>query len=287
MEKDAVTGTATTGHEWDGLKELNTPLPRWWLYTFYVTIVFAVVWVALYPALPIWGATGITGWTARGALPAEMERARAANAPIMARINAATLPEIMADPAMRAHAMAGGRAAFAANCTGCHGAGGQGAPGGFPNLADDDWIWGGSLAAIHETIAAGIRNDENPDARNSLMPRFVADGLLTPAEAGDVTEFVLSLTRRATNTAAAERGATLFETNCASCHGDRGEGNRDVGAPRLNDAIWLYGGDRAAIMRSVALGRGGVMPPWSGRLDPAVIKMLAVYIHALGGGEAE
>jgi cytochrome c oxidase cbb3-type subunit 3 len=285
IEKDAVTGTDTTGHEWDGIKELNTPLPRWWLLVFYATIAFSAVWVILYPALPIRGATGLTGWVAREAINADVAAQQAQLAPMMARLRTATPEQIAADPELRAFALAGGRAAFANACAGCHGAGGQGAPGGFPSLADDDWIWGGGLEAIHATIAHGIRNTEDDAARQSMMPRFLADGMLTAAQVNDVAEHVLSLTGRATDPAAAARGAPLYADNCASCHGERGEGNREVGAPRLNDQVWLYGGDKAAVVRSIALSRGGVMPAWHGRLDPAVVNMLTVYVHALGGGE--
>lgn len=285
VEKDALTGRETTGHEWDGLKELNTPLPKWWLYVFYATIAFSVLWMVLYPSLPFPGATGLTGWVAREAVVPVVEAERAKQAPMLARLREATPEQIAADPELRAFALAGGRVAFANNCAGCHGAGGQGAPGGFPSLADDDWIWGGSLGAIQHTIRHGVRSGESEEARTTQMPRFLADGLLTAAQVGDVAEYVLSLTGRATDEAAARRGEALFAENCASCHGEKGEGNRDLGAPRLNDQVWLYGGDKASIVRSIAFSRGGVMPAWGGRLDPAVVNMLTVYVHALGGGE--
>jgi cytochrome c oxidase cbb3-type subunit 3 len=285
IEKDSVSGQMTTGHEWDGLKELNTPLPKWWLYTFYATILFSLVWVVLYPALPITGATGLLGWTARGALPAQQAAERARIEPMMARLRAATPEQIAADPELRAFALAGGRVAFANNCAGCHGAGGQGATGGFPSLADDDWIYGGSFDAIQHTIQHGVRANESDDQRGIAMPAFQATGMLNAAQVSDTAEFVLSLTGRSTDAAAVTRGEALYAENCASCHGDRGEGNRDLGAPRLNDRIWLYGGDKAAVMHSIAYSRAGVMPSWQGRLDPATVNMLTVYVHALGGGE--
>jgi cytochrome c oxidase cbb3-type subunit 3 len=285
IEKDHVTGTETTGHEWDGIKELNTPLPRWWLLVFYATIAFSVLWMILYPSLPIPGATGLTGWIAREAITEEMQAHQARLEPMLARLRAATPEEIAADPELRAFALAGGRAAFANTCAGCHGAGGQGAPGGFPSLADDDWIWGGSLEAIRTTILHGVRNTEDERARQSQMPRFLADGLLSAAQVNDVAEYVLSLSGRAGDQAAAARGAAIYTENCASCHGERGEGNRELGAPRLSDQVWLYGGNKASVVRSIAFSRGGVMPAWQGRLDPAVINMLTVYVHALGGGE--
>jgi len=285
VEKDSVTGRDTTGHEWDGLKELNTPLPKWWLYTFYACIAFAVVWAIIYPSLPITGARGLSGWTARGAIGPELEAERAAREPMLAKLRGTTPAQIAADPQLRAFALAGGRIAFANNCAGCHGAGGQGALGGFPSLADDDWLWGGNFDAIHHTIAHGVRNGESDEARGIAMPRFLADGLLTAAQVNDVAEYVLAYTGRATDTAAAQRGEAIFAENCVSCHGAKGEGNRDMGSPRLSDHIWLYGGDKASLVRSIGWSRAGVMPAWGKRLDPAMVNMLTVYVHALGGGE--
>jgi cytochrome c oxidase cbb3-type subunit 3 len=285
IEKDAVTGTDTTGHEWDGLKELNTPLPKWWLYTTYATIAFSAVWVVLYPAFPIQGWTGTTGWIAREAVVHDVAEANQRMAPMMNRIREATPQQIAAEPDLRAFAMAGGRIAFANNCAACHGAGGQGAPGGFPSLADDEWIWGGSYDAIAHSIRHGIRAGESDEERTGVMPRFIADGVLTAPQVADTAEYVLSLGNRSTDQAAAERGKALFADNCASCHGETGQGNRDVGAPNLADQVWLYGSDKAAIARFIANPRLGVMPSWGGRLDGATINMLTVYVHALGGGE--
>jgi len=285
IEHDAVTGRQTTGHEWDGIKELNTPLPKWWLWTFYATIVFAVVWCILYPALPFTGATGLLGYTGRGEGEQALAAHRAATEPMLERLRQTEIEQVLADPELRAYAVAGGRAAFANTCAGCHGAGGQGAQGGFPSLADDDWIWGGKPADIEQTIRHGIRAAEDPETRTSQMPRFLADGMLTAAQVNDVAEHVLSLTGRATDAEAASRGAAIYAENCAACHGDQGQGSHEVGAPRLNDQVWLYGGDKASIVRSISYARGGVMPAWGQRLDPAVIRMLTVYIHSLGGTE--
>ncbi len=283
-ERDPVSGTPTTGHEWDGIKELNTPMPKWWLWTFYATIAFAVVWVVLYPALP-WTGTGLTGSIARNDNARELAAHRAAAEPMLERLRQASTEQVLADPELSAYAVAGGRAVFASTCAGCHGAGGQGAPGGFPSLADDDWLWGGRLADIEQTIRHGIRSADDADTRMSQMPRFLADGMLTAAQVNDIAEHVLSFAGRATDAAAAERGTALFADNCAACHGDRGQGNRELGAPRLDDSVWLYGGDKPAIVRSISFARGGVMPAWGQRLDPAVIRMLAVYLHSLGGTE--
>ena len=283
IEKDSVTGQETTGHVWDDIRELNNPLPTWWLWTFYATIVFGIVWMVIYPSLPFW--RGTSGWIAREAVVADVAAAQARNAPMMARLREATPAQIAADPEMRAFAVAGGRVAFANNCAACHGAGGQGALGGYPALVDDDWLWGGSMDAIQATIRHGIRNTEDEQARTSLMPRFGVDGMLNNAQIGDVADYVLSLSGRSNDAAAAGRGQTIFAENCVACHGDRGEGNRELGAPRLSDQVWLQGGTRQDIMAMVRNPRLGVMPAWQGRLDPAVINMLTVYVHALGGGE--
>lgn len=285
IEKDALTGTDTTGHEWDGLKELNTPLPKWWLYVFYACIAFAGVYVLFYPALPIQGATGITGFIAREAIVTDLRDQQAAREPMMARIRTASPAEIVANPELRSFAMAGGRIAFANNCAACHGAGGQGAVGGFPSLADVDWIWGGSHDAIRHTIIHGVRAGESDDERISVMPRYLADGVLTLPQINDVAEYVLSLANRSTDASARGRGEPLYAENCAACHGENGAGNRDVGAPRLSDQVWLFGADKAAIARYIANPQMNVMPSWGNRLDAAVVNMLTVYVHALGGGE--
>ena len=283
IEKDTISGRETTGHEWDDIKELNTPLPKWWLWTFYATIAWGIVFVIIYPSLPGW--RGTSGWVAREAIVSEMADVRARQEPMLARLREATPAAIAADPELRAFATAGGRVAFANNCAGCHGAGGQGALGGFPALVDDDWLWGGSLEAIQHTIRHGIRAGESDEERVSQMPRFGADGLLTAAQINDVAEHVLGFTGRATDAAAAARGAATFAEQCASCHGERGEGNRDFGGPRLSDQVWLYGSGKAEIVAMIRNPRAGVMPAWQGRLDPATVNMLTVFVHSLGGGE--
>ena len=285
IEKDAVTGTETTGHEWDGIKELNTPLPKWWLYILYATIAWSVVWAILYPSFPglsgHW--RGTTGWTQRTAIVEQMQAVEAERAPMVERIRATGLDAIRRDPDLLHYAMAGGRIAFAENCAACHGAGGEGRPGGFPSLADDSWIWGGTLEDIHTTILHGIRNTQDPDARMSLMPTYAQ--ILSRQEIDDVAEHVLSLTGRSTDVQSAARGAATYAEQCVACHGERGEGVREQGGPALNDAIWLYGGSKREIAAQIANPRMGVMPPWQERLDEATIRMLTVYVHTLGGGE--
>lgn len=284
-EKDALTGRETTGHEWDGVRELNTPLPKWWLYTFIATIVFAVGYSVLYPAVPwVTGHTkGMLGYTNRGAVASEIAAASARQAPILDRIRNTELTAIPKNPELFAYAVAGGKAAFADNCVPCHRAGGAGSPG-YPMLAGDCWLWGGTLEAIHQTISHGVRNDD-PDSRQSAMPRFGLDGMLTAAQIGDVADYVRSLSGNQGPADAIERGAKVFADNCVVCHGEKGTGNPDVGAPDLTAKISLYGNDRATVVDVITRARNSSMPSWSRRLDPVTIKMLAIYVHSLGGGK--
>jgi cytochrome c oxidase cbb3-type subunit III len=284
-EVDQVTGVETTGHVWDGdLKELNKPLPKWWLYTFYVCVVWAVGYWLVYPAWPTLNdyTKGYFGYSQRSELAKQVAAAKAGQAQYFEKIAATPLADIDKDPELMQFVMAGGAAVFGDNCGPCHGKGGQGGPG-YPNLNDDDWLWGGTADAIHATIMHGIRSSD-PDTRDMAMPRFGLDGILTPAQITDTAQYVLSLSGKATDEAAAQRGAPLFADNCSPCHGEQGKGNTDVGAPNLADGIWLYGDKLADIQTSIETGRGGVMPYWTGRLDPMTIKMLTVYVHSLGGG---
>ncbi len=279
-------GVGTTGHEWDGIRELNNPLPRWWLYTLYATIIWAIGYCVVYPALPGLNehSAGLFGWSSRGAVAAEMTSVAAERAPILARIEATPLDQLGRDPELMRFAVEGGRSAYKVYCSQCHGSGAAGAKG-YPNLNDDDWLWGGDLAAIHATVRHGIRAPDDEATRTSMMPAFGRDAMLTAAQIGDVVEHVRRISRQEHDAGAAGRGATLFAEQCASCHGATGIGNRDMGAPNLTDAIWLYGGDREALTRTVHGPRGGVMPAWEKRLDPATIKQIAAYVHSLGGGE--
>lgn len=280
-ERDTTTGRETTGHEWDGIREFNAPLPTWWLYTFYATIAFAVVWCVLYPAFP--GLTGALGYSTRGNVAATINQAAAEQKPYVDRILKASLDEIRADKQLLTFARTGGRIAFNNNCAPCHQVGAAGTRG-YPSLADDDWLWGGTAADIEQTIRYGIRS-EHDKTRNSMMPRFGIDGVLSSAQIGDVVEYVLSLSRSPHDPDKAARGAAVYAENCIACHMQGGTGNKELGAPALNDAIWLYGGDRASIRQSVFAARAGMMPGWEGRLDEATIKMLTLYVHSLGGGK--
>ncbi len=292
-EIDSVTGVDTTGHEWDGIKELNNPLPSWWLWTFYACIAWALVFSILYPAWPmVTSATkGVLGYTTRGELAKTMEDARAAQAQFVDKIEAMEVSEIANDRGLLAFAVAGGAAAFKTNCSQCHGSGAAGAKG-YPNLLDDDWIWGGSTEEIHTTIAHGIRQTDaegyyTDDTRQNDMPAFGRDELLEKEQIAAVIAHVQKISGQSPDAGAdvLAEGALLFEENCASCHGDDGAGMRDLGAPNLTDALWLYGGDVASLKQTMETGRGGMMPAWGERLPDATVKQLALYVHSLGGGE--
>jgi cytochrome c oxidase cbb3-type subunit III len=284
--KPAEVGT--TGHEWDGIRELNNPLPRWWLWTLYATVIWGLAYTVAYPAWPmLTGATqGLIGWSARGEVAADIARFDAANAAIKDRLVAADLTRIAADQDLAAFAQNAGAAVFRTNCATCHGAGAAGVVGkGYPNLLDDDWLWGGDIDAILTTITHGIRNAEDPEARYSQMPAFGADGILDRSQIDAVVEHVLAISGAGHDAALAAAGATVFAENCASCHGDAGAGDRTLGAPNLTDAIWLYGGSRDDLTETVVNARFGVMPPWAGRLSEAELRAVAVYVHSRGGGE--
>ncbi len=284
-EIDGVTGAETTGHEWDGIKELNKPLPKWWLYVLYATIIWSVGYWIAYPAWPhLSGYTqGVLGFSQRDKVRQDIEAARTAQAESNAAIETASLEEIVGSAELLQFALAGGRAAFGDNCAPCHGRGAQGYKG-YPNLNDDDWLWGGTLDAIHKTIQHGIRNGGD-EARISDMPRFGLDGLLTKDQISDAADYVLSLSGAEHDNDAAGRGQAIFAENCAACHGEDGKGNQDLGSPNLTNAIWLYGSEKADIVKSIETGRGGVMPAWGPRLDENTIKKLTVYVHSLGGGQ--
>ncbi|MCJ2180458.1 cytochrome-c oxidase, cbb3-type subunit III [Novosphingobium album (ex Hu et al. 2023)] len=283
---DEATNTETVGHEWDGIEELNTPLPRWWLWSFYASIVFAIGYVIAYPALPgIHSATpGMLGWTSRGQLDKELKSAADERAKTVAALKDMPIEQLPQHPDLMRAAVAGGAAAFKVNCVQCHGAGAAGSNG-FPNLNDDDWLWGGDLKTIQQTLIHGIRQPGDDETRMSQMPAFGRDGLLTPAQIQDTTSFVLSLSGKEKPSAASQRGKAVFEANCAVCHGPEGKGDRQFGAPNLSDAIWLFAGNRDAVSTQIGNPRHGVMPAWGTRLDPVTIKMLAAYVHSLGGGE--
>jgi len=283
-EIDKLTGTATTGHEWDGLKELNTPLPRWWLWLFYITIAWAIGYWVFYPAWPLLtnSTQGVFAWHSRTAVVADLDALKAQRGALMDQLSKASLAEIAGNPQLLDFARAQGRVTFADNCAPCHGAGGGGAKG-YPNLNDDDWLWGGKLTEIEQTIRYGARSGHDK-AHQGNMPSFAS--ILKPAEISAVADYVRSLTGLPTEAGVdLKLGQKVFADNCAVCHGPEAKGNREVGAPNLTDKIWLYGSDKATIMQGVINGRGGVMPTWEGRLSDPIIKALTVYVWTFGGGE--
>ena len=283
---DHVSGKTTTGHAWDGIKELNTPLPRWWLLTFYATIIWAIGYWIAYPAWPLVSSytTGVLGWSSRGSVAVELANLEKIRGEKMAALGSASLADIEKDPALLALARARGKTVFGDNCAPCHGSGAAGAKG-YPNLNDDDWLWGGTLDQIMQTIQYGVRSG-HPKTHESAMLAFGKEGVLKPEQIVTVANYVRSLSGLPTAPGYdAAAGAKIFADNCAACHGDKGQGNQELGAPNLTDKIWLYGSDEATIIETITNGRSGVMPAWVDRLDPSTIKVLAVYVHSLGGGK--
>lgn len=294
---DAHSGVATTGHEWDGIKELDNPLPRWWLIIFYATIAFAVVYWVMMPAWPtLNGYThGMRNYSDRAVVAHELDALKSKRAPEFARLMQVSAEQAEQDPALMNFARAAGKAAFGDNCATCHGAGAQGAKG-YPNLNDNIWLWGGTLDDIEHTIRVGIRSN-HPDARFSQMPAFGKDALLDTAQVADAAEYVVKLAGGPAKDAASARGATIFGEQCAACHGADGKGDRTQGAPNLTTGLFLKADPaavaakdwtslRASIVAQINSGSGGVMPTWEQRLDPATVRALAIYVHSLGGGEA-
>ena len=284
----------TTGHSWDGIQEFNNPLPRWWLWTLYACIVWAVIYTILYPAWPlINGATpGVLGFSTRANVAEDIQRFEDMNADIRTRITEVELAAITPDenPDLYNYAIQGGAATFATFCSQCHGSGAAGVQAsGYPNLLDDDWLWGGTIDDIHYTVSHGIRNEDDLDARYSQMTAF--EGLLSDEEIASVVQYVRNMSGQTADAALAAAGETVYLDNCAACHLDDGTGDRFMGAPNLTDAIWLYGGSEDAIEYTVRNARFGIMPPWSaeassaGRLSEAEVRSVAVYVHSLGGGE--
>ena len=285
-DRDEHSGVELTDHEWDGIRELDNPLPRWWLWVWYATIAFSVVYWVLMPAWPgISGYTrGLLGQSDRAEVARELQELRLARAEGEAVLQAATLEQIEADPELLSRALAMGQSVFGDNCATCHGAGGGGAPG-YPNLRDDVWLWGGSLEEIEHTIRVGVRSN-HPNTRTSVMPAFGRDNMLTGAQISDLTEYVVALSGRDADPEAVARSGQLYADNCAACHGPTGGGSRELGAPDLTDREWLYGGDRAEIRRQIHNGRNGVMPSWEDRFSPGLAKALAVYVHANAAGDS-
>ncbi len=282
--RDDVTGVETTGHSWDGIQELNNPLPRWWLWCLYLTIIWGIGYTIAYPAWPMLSGatTGMLGWSTRANIAQEIKDHEAKNAALVADlldVEMSTLPE---NADLNRYAVARGGSVFRAQCSQCHGSGAAGAKG-YPNLLDNDWLWGGSMDEIVATVKHGIRNATDDDARYSEMPAF--GEFLEKDQTIATAEYVVSLSSTDHDPALAAAGASLFADNCAVCHGETGLGDREQGAPNIADAIWLYGQDRETLIQTITYSRFGVMPAWGQRLSDADVRAVSAYVHALGGGE--
>ena len=289
IQVDPVTGQTTTGHEWDGIRELNTPLPRWWLWTFYATILFSIGYWVVYPAWP--GITGFThglwGQSSRGDVAADVAAIQAQRAVTEGGLKDATVEQIVADKKLLSLALAHGKAAFAENCAPCHGAGGQGGKG-YRNLTNEDWLWGGKLEDIQQTVTHGIRDYTDKDTRQSAMPAWGVGNppALTADQIRQVASYVRTLSKLPPEDGVdVAAGQKIFADNCAVCHGDDGKGKREMGSANLTDGLQLYGGDVKDLIQTITYARNSTMPAWGAKLDPVTIKTLAVFVHNLGAGE--
>ena len=294
-QKDDKTnefGHGTTGHSWDGIEEWNNPLPRWWVWTFYITIIWGVLYTIAYPAWPmINNATaGLLGYSTRADVARDIAEVVERNSGLNDKLDAIELAALPEDTALHDYAIKWGTSVFANNCSQCHGAGAAGVQAsGYPNLLDDAWLWGGTMEEIAYTVTHGIRNEQSPEARWSEMPAF--GEILSDEQISQVVAYVQALSGQEHEQSLAAAGETVYMDNCASCHGDDGTGIRDLGAPNLTDAIWLYGGSEDTLTETVRNSRFGVMPAWGEEyragsgLSAAEIKAVSAYVHQLGGGE--
>jgi cytochrome c oxidase cbb3-type subunit 3 len=282
---DKLSGVETTGHEWDGIRELNNPLPRWWLWTFYGCIVFALGYTVVFPAWPMLSSatTGLLGYSSRADLDADLAAAKLAQGDRLEAVAATPVADILKDDSLTRFARAGGQSLYKVYCSQCHGTGATGSAG-YPNLNDDEWVWGGTIEQIYTTITHGARSPTDADTHYNVMPNFGADGVLGAEDIDRVAKQVASFSG-IEGGAASPEGQQLFADNCASCHGETGAGLVDAGGPSLNDQIWLYGGTLEAIRAQINQPRHGVMPAWGARLGDTAVKQLAVYVHGLGGGQ--
>lgn len=279
-ERDPVSGYLTTGHDWNGIKELNSPVPRVVFFFIAVTHIYAVVAWFLLPTWPL-GQTftkGLLGIDQKTAVEADLAAATAARADWTEALATADFDEVRTDPDLMARALATARPLFGQNCQMCHGKDGIGGPG-YPRLNDDIWLWGGTAEEIATTLRVGI-NSDHPDSHVAQMPAFGHDELLTRPEIAVVADYVQTLSIGVVQGDPSE-GALLFQTNCAACHGEDAKGVEGSGAPNLTDADWVYGADAAIILQALMLGRQGKMPSWESRLSEAEIRALALYVEDL------
>lgn len=277
---------STTGHEWDGIREFDKPIPRWWLWSYYLSILFAIGYMIAYPAIPLVSSytEGLLGWSSRTAVAEEISEAKLAQSKYIDAMKSASLKEISDNEELMEFAVQGGKSAYQINCVQCHASGAVGGVG-YPNLNDDEWLWGGKLEDIYTTIAHGIRFDSDDDTRFSEMPAFLTDEILSKDEIGQIAHYVRSLSDLKHDADLSLLGKDLFAENCASCHGDAAKGDQEQGAPNLTDAVWLYGSDQETLVATISKSRKGVMPAWAHRLDDVTLKQLTLYIHSRGGGQ--
>jgi cytochrome c oxidase cbb3-type subunit 3 len=285
-ERDPVTGRETTGHEWNGIKELDTPVPRGVLMFLIVTHIWAIAWWFVVPTWPLgWTYTeGLFGIDQRQTVEQRLVEAQQDRFAWTQRIETEPYASILADEELMSIVRSTGRQLFGDNCAACHGRDGRGRAG-YPDLTDDDWLWGGGPELIEQTMRVGI-NTRHAESRIGQMPAFGRDGVLDRAQVATVAAYVYSLSNpdysTPENVARIEAGRGVFATTCAACHGEQAMGNRDVGAPNLTDDRWVYGGDLQTIVTSVHGGREGHMPTWDERLSTLDIRTLALYVHDLG-----
>ncbi len=282
-DKNNKQQPSTTGHKWDdNISEYNVPAPRWWLIVWIVCIIWSFGYWYFYPTWPTGDGNSIgkLKWTQANQLEESQAKIDKIRAKYLKQIEGKSFKEILKDKYLLEFALVGGKAAFKENCAACHGTGAQGFKG-YPNLNDDDWLWGGKIEDIYTTLLYGIRSGHEK-ARFNLMPAFGRDKILSKQQINDVTSYVLSLSSKDKFN---ENGKQIFVQNCVACHGKNGKGNQELGAPNLTDAIWLYGSKHEDVYETIYNSRYGVMPYWSDRLETAVIKQLAIYVYSLGGGQ--
>lgn len=285
-EVDPVSGRKTTGHVWNGIKELDTPIPRGVLLFLIVTHVFAVIWWFLLPTWPL-GSTytkGLLGLDQKTTVEETLRAGAEARATWVGKIDRMSYDEIRADEQLMATVRTTGNQLFGDNCAACHGRDGKGGDN-YPNLTDDDWIWGGEPEKIQQTLTVGV-NSRHAETRVGQMPAFGKDEMLDRQQVSDVAAYVISLSNPTTSTVAninqIDKGREVFAASCAACHGQKAKGNPEVGAPNLTDNQWIYGGSLQRIVDTIHGGRQGHMPTWDERLSPSEIKVLALYVYALG-----
>jgi len=275
------TKHSTTGHSWDEISEYNIPAPRWWLIVWVICIIWAFIYWFFYPAWPTisGNSKGSLNWSKFSQLQEAQKKVDEKKQQYLQQINSSSFSEIKQNQQLMQFVLNAGKSAFYENCSACHGRGHQGGFG-YPNLNDDDWLWGGKVEDIYQTLLYGIRSGHEK-ARINQMPAFGLDGVLKSHEIKDVASFVRSLSGLEKSN---DNGAKIFANNCVACHGAQGKGNQQLGAPNLTDKIWLYSSDANEVYKTIYYSKAGVMPFWQGRLDDNTIKILALYIHSLGGG---